>query len=89
MSTDGGRVELELQELLIAATKPASMPRTDPPGWLFSPAFLAFSLNASTPQKIEIPRTKDDIKMDEQLSLLFEFLSTLKKPPELDETAAK
>ncbi|KIJ38099.1 hypothetical protein M422DRAFT_259250 [Sphaerobolus stellatus SS14] len=55
----------------------------------YSPAFLAFSLNASTPQKIEIPRTKDDIKMDEQLSLLFEFLSTLKKPPEPDETTAK
>jgi hypothetical protein len=56
---------------------------------LSKPSFLAFSLNNTTIPQVEIPRTKDDIKMDEQLPLIFEFLSTLKKPSGLDETESR
>ena len=52
--------------------------------------FLVFSLSG-TQETLpnEIPRAKDDIRMDEQLPLIFSFLSTTQKPPGLEEKAAK
>jgi len=51
--------------------------------------FLSFSIQSSTSSfNIKLPSTTDDIKTDEQLPLIFEFLSSTKRPSGLDEKSA-
>ena len=52
--------------------------------------FLVFLL-ASTQDNLheEMPRTREDIKMDEQLPLILSFLSTTRKPLGLDEKGTR
>jgi len=59
-------------------------------GMAHTSTFLVFSLSGvqEGPQN-GMPRTKEDIRMDDQLPLIFSFLSRAQKPPGLDEKATK
>ena len=62
----------------------------DTMGTAHTPTFLVFSLSGTQDDlQIEIPRSKDDVRMDEQLPLIFTFLSTARKPPGLDEKTTR
>ena len=61
----------------------------DAPGSTHTSAFLVFSLSAQEDQQGEMPQTKDDVRMDKQLPLIFSFLSTTQRPLGLDEKATR